>query len=146
MAKVKKNPRATAEGQQPDDNLADLNDLDTDIELEDDKEIDRQEESDSNVKMIEVDMMRQAFIWVGLNENEDQDALRSEITELQDMNGLTERDISYFENFYANRPRKTGGIFFGLQRTKKIKSLMHWVQDFTRVIAGVNRLDRKSVV
>ena len=43
MARVKKKPKATAEGQQPEDDLADLNDPDTDFELEDDKEIDRQE-------------------------------------------------------------------------------------------------------
>ena len=52
------------------------------------------------------------------------------------MNGLTEREISDIERSYANRPGKTGGIFFGIQRTKKIKSLMHWVQDFTCVDEG----------
>ena len=49
------------------------------------------------------------------------------------MNGLTERDISDLEKWYAKRPGKTRGIFFGLQCTKKIKALMHLVQDFTRV-------------
>ena len=49
------------------------------------------------------------------------------------MNGLTERDISDLEKSYAKRPGKTGGIFFRLQRTKEIKPLMHWVQDFIRV-------------
>ena len=77
MTRVKKKPKDTSEGQQTDDELADLNDLDTDIELEDNKEIDRQEESDSDVKMIEVDMMRQAFIWIGFDEKEDQGVLRS---------------------------------------------------------------------
>ena len=41
--KGQENPKATEEGQQPEDDLADLNDPDTDFELEDDKEIDRQE-------------------------------------------------------------------------------------------------------
>ena len=49
------------------------------------------------------------------------------------MNDLTEQDISDLEKLYAKRPGKTGGIFFGIQRTKEIKSLMHWVQEFTRV-------------
>ena len=44
------------------DGSADLNDPDTDVEQEDDTKIDRQEESDSDVKMSEVDMMHQAFI------------------------------------------------------------------------------------
>ena len=77
MVRVKKNPKATAEGQQPDDDSADLNNPDTDFEPEDDTEIDRQEESDSDVEMSEVDMMRQAFIWIGFDEKEDQGVLRS---------------------------------------------------------------------
>ena len=64
MVKVKKNPKATAEGQQPEDDSADINDPDTDLQPEDDTEIDRQEESDSNVEMSEVDIMHQAFIWI----------------------------------------------------------------------------------
>ena len=62
------------------------------------------------------------------------------------MNGLTERDISYLEKSYAKRPGKTGGIFFVLQRTKKIKSLMHWVQDFTRVdeVPTFKDMDKES--
>ena len=52
-------PKATADGQPPDDDLADLNDPDTEFEPEDDTEIDRQEESDSDVEMSKVDMMHQ---------------------------------------------------------------------------------------
>ena len=52
----------TAEEQQPEDESTDLNDPDTDLEPEDDTEIDRQEESDADVEMSEVDMMHQAFI------------------------------------------------------------------------------------
>ena len=65
MAGVNKNPKVTEEGQQPEDDSADLNDPDTDLEPEDDTEIDRQEESDSDVEMGEVDMMHQAFVWIG---------------------------------------------------------------------------------
>ena len=44
--------------------------------------------------MSEVDMMHQAFIWISFDNKYDQEALRSEISELQDMNGLMEQDIS----------------------------------------------------
>ena len=47
MVRVKKKPKATAEGQKPEDDQANLNDLDTDFKPEEDTEIDRQEESDS---------------------------------------------------------------------------------------------------
>ena len=62
------------------------------------------------------------------------------------MNGLTERDISDLEKSYAKCPGKSVGMLFGLQRTKKIKSLMHWVQDFTRVdkVPTFKELDKES--
>ena len=146
MARVKKNPKDTADGQQPEDDLADLNDPDTDFEPEDDTEIDRQEESDSNVEMSEVDMIHQAFIWIGFNKKYDQESLRSEIAELQDINGLTEGDISDLKKSYTKRPGKIGGVFFGLQHTKKIKFLMQWVQDFTRVdkVPTFNDMEKES--
>ena len=59
--------------------------------------------------MSEVDMMHQAFMWIGFDKKDYQEALRSEIAELQDMNGLTERDISDLEKSYAKHPGKTGG-------------------------------------
>ena len=62
------------------------------------------------------------------------------------MNGLMERDISDLEKSYAKHPGKTGGIFFGLQRTKKINPLMHWVQDFTPVdeVSTFKDMDKES--
>ena len=57
-------------------------------------------------------MMHQAFIWIGFDKKDNQEALRSEISELQDKNGLSERDISDIDKLYAKRPGKTGGIFF----------------------------------
>ena len=77
MARVKKKPKATSEGQHLDNDSADLHDPDTDLEPEEDKEIDCQEESDSDVEMSEVNMMGQAFIWIGFDEKEDQGVLRS---------------------------------------------------------------------
>ena len=67
MARIKKKTKATTEEQQPEYDSADINDPDTDFEPEDDTEIDRQEESDSDVEMREVDMMHQAFIWIGFD-------------------------------------------------------------------------------
>ena len=86
MARVKKKPKVTAEGHQPEDDSADLNDPDTYFEPEEDTEIDRQEELDSDVKMSEVDMTHQTFIWIGFDKKDDQEDLRSEIAELQDIN------------------------------------------------------------
>ena len=146
MSRVKKKPKVTAEGHQPEDDWSDLNDPYTDFEPEDNTEIDCQEESDSDVKMSEVNMMHLAFICIGFDKKDDQESLHSEIAELQDINGLMERDISDIKNSYANRHGKTRGILFGIQRTKKIKSLMHWVQEFNRVdeVPTFKELDKES--
>ena len=120
MARVKKKPKATAEGQQPEDDSADLNDPHTDFEPKENTEIDRQEESDSNVEMSEVDMMHQVFIWIGFDKKNDQESLRSKIVDLQDMNGLTERDISDIEKSYAKRPGKTGGMFLDFNVPRRL--------------------------
>ena len=76
MARVKKNPKAAAEGEQPEDDSADLNNPDNDLKPEEDTEINRQEDSYSDVKMSKVDMMHQAFIWIGFNNKDEQEALR----------------------------------------------------------------------
>ena len=68
MARVKKKLKATAEGQQPDDDSVDLNDPNTDLKPEGNTEIDCQEESDSDVEMSEVNLIHQAFIWIVFNE------------------------------------------------------------------------------
>ena len=96
--------------------------------------------------MSKVDIMHLSFIWIGFDKKYDQEALHSEIAELQDMNGLIERDISDLEKSYANCPGKTGVIFFGLQRNNKIKALMHWVQYFIRVdeVPTFNTLENES--
>ena len=82
MARIKKNPKATADRQQPEGDLAYLNDPVTDFEPEDDTEINSQEEADFDVEMSKVDMMHQAFIWIGLDKKDEQEVLRSEIAEL----------------------------------------------------------------
>ena len=117
MAKSNKKPKATVEesedsvieGPQPQPGerlyVEPRGNADTD------EEADLQEGSDSDDEMTWIDMMNQAFVWIGFVKQDDQEALRSEIAELQDMKGLTERDISDLEKSYAKRPGRTGGIF-----------------------------------
>ena len=145
MARTKKHPKAVVEEQEaltfiqglrPKDDLYNPNDTYTNVEpgnADTDAEVEHQERLDSNDDMIEVNITGRAFMWIGFAKKNDQKYLRSEIAELKDMKGLTERDIYDLERSYAKHPLKAGGVVFGLQCTKTIKLLMHWVQDFIRV-------------
>jgi len=50
----------------------------------------------------------------------------------EDFKILTEKDISELSDQYAKRTQNEGRVHFGLQRTKRLKGLMHWAQDCYR--------------
>jgi hypothetical protein len=49
------------------------------------------------------------------------------------MVNLTEKDITELQESYAKRTQNAGQMYFGLQRTKRLKATLHWIQDFGRV-------------
>ena len=57
---------------------------------------------------------------------------------------LTEKDISDLEYSYSKRTAADGRLIFGLKNTKRLKSMIHWVQDFVRVsdTPNINDLDK----
>ena len=59
---------------------------------------------------------------------------------------LTEKDISDLEYSYSKRTAADGRLIFGLQKTKCLKSMIHWVQDFARVsqTPNIDDLDEAS--
>ena len=82
---------------------------------------------------VAVNIMNQVLIWIGFDVVANRQALRSEIAEIKDMVDLTEKDITELQESYAKRTQNTGRMYFGLQRTKRLKATLHWVQDFARV-------------
>ena len=50
-----------------------------------------------------------------------------------DIRLLTEKDINNMATSYAGRTATNGRITFGTSRTKRVKQMIHWVQDFYRV-------------
>ena len=81
-----------------------------------------------------VNMMNQVLIWIGFDDVvANRQALCSEIAEIKDMVDLTEKDITELQESYAKRTQNAGRMYFGLQRTKRLKATLHWVQDFARV-------------
>ena len=82
---------------------------------------------------VAVNIMNQVLIWIGFDVVANRQALRSEIAEIKDMVDLTEKDITELQESYAKRTQNAGRMYFGLQRTKRLKATLHWVQDFARV-------------
>ena len=68
--------------------------------------------------------------------------------DLIDVANLTEKDISDLAEGFAKRSQADGRIIFGLQRTKRLKALIHWVQDFQRcnAVPDLDLLDEDSFI
>jgi len=93
-----------------------------------------------------VNIMNQVLIWIGFDVVANRQALCSEIAEIKDMVDLTEKDITELQELYAKRTQNAGQMYFGLQRTKRLKATLHWVQDFARVseVPTLNGLTQES--
>ena len=95
--------------------------------------------------------MEQALTWIGFTNDANRAALRIDIAEFEDMLELSEKDISDLEYSYSKRTVGDGRFIFGLQRTKRVKAMIHWVQDFARVseeptIEGLDEATFRSAI
>ena len=93
-----------------------------------------------------INEMEQTLMWIGFNTTASRDALQIDIEQFEDMLELTEKDISDLEYSYSKRTAADGRLIFGLQKTNRLKSMIHWVQDFTRVseTPNIDELDEAS--
>ena len=81
----------------------------------------------------DIDKMEQTLTWISFKTTSSRDALQIETEQFEDMIELTKKDISDIEYSYSKRTFADGRLIFGLQKTKRLKLMIHWVQDFTRV-------------
>ena len=79
----------------------------------------------------DIDVMEQTLTWIGFNTTASRDALQIDIEQFEDMLELTKKDISDLEYSYSKRTATDGRMIFVLQKTKRLKLMIHWVQDFT---------------
>lgn len=78
--------------------------------------------------------MLQILYWIGFRTPNQRDTLVEDAFEsFNDIRTLTEKDITTMSTDFSGRTQVNGRINFGTRRTKKLKSLVHWVQDFYRV-------------
>ena len=94
----------------------------------------------------EINDMDHTLMWIGFNKIAVRDALQIVIEQFNDMLELTEKDILDLEYSYSKRTAADGRLIFGLQNTKRLKPMIHLVEDFARVseTPNINNLDEVS--
>ena len=82
----------------------------------------------------ETDTISQALFWIGFRiDNERNSIIQDSIETFADIRMLSEKDITAMATEWASRTANGGRIIFGTRRTKLMKGLVHWIQDFYRV-------------
>ena len=94
----------------------------------------------------DINEMEQRLTYIGFNTTASRDSLQIDIDQFRDMLELTKKDMSDLEYSYSKRTAADVRLIFGLQKTKRLKLMMHWVQDFSRVreTTSIDELDESS--
>ena len=80
-----------------------------------------------------VNEMEDALTWIGFTVQAQRTALLGDLANFTEFSELNKKDISDLAESYGKRTVADGKFIFGLQRTKRLKAMIHWVQDFERV-------------
>ena len=82
----------------------------------------------------EIDQIREILTWIGFTIDANRTSIINDaFSEFSDIQSLTEKDITELSESFGRRTVTNGRIDFGIRRTKRLKFMMHWVQDFYRV-------------
>ena len=87
-------------------------------------------------------------VWLGLDvgftiANQRQRLIEESMGLFQEIRLLDSNDIDAMARDYASRPAANGKMTFGMNRTKRLKAFVYWVQDFHRIsttptVTGLN--------
>ena len=98
----------------------------------------------------EEELLLQILHWIGFRSAVQKNALSQDAFESFDfLKVLTEKDITAMASDFSSRTVANGRINFGTMRTKRLKALIHWIQDFYRVscvpsIVGLSEISFKA--
>ena len=82
----------------------------------------------------EENTIAQILFWIGFTvRNQRNNIITDSFGAYEDIKMLNEKDISSMSVDWASRTQQNGRIHFGIRRTKLLKALVHWVQDFYRI-------------
>ena len=92
---------------------------------------------------IEENIIDQVLEWIGFTQPQ-RNRLTQEFDSTDDIREWTNKDVNSLAESFAKRSGAEGKMYFGMARTKRLKSLAHWVRDFERVsktptIKGLNQ-------
>ena len=94
----------------------------------------------------ETHSIHQILHWIGFTQPQRVQLFNDSLGSYRDMSSFTEKDISDMAAEYSRRTANDGRINFGIRRTKKLQTLIHFIQDFRRTsrdptIDGMERVD-----
>ena len=76
------------------------------------------------------DYIKQILWWIGFTTEENSNSYNYSIDSFSNIIMFTEEDISDFSTEFVRRTQANGKIQFRMHRTKRMKLLLHCVQDF----------------
>ena len=79
------------------------------------------------------DPIETALEWIGFTDPAQRASLLGDFGTFEDIADLKHDDIDTLASSYSKRTVAEGRIHFGLARIRRLKALIHWVQDFGRV-------------
>ena len=83
----------------------------------------------------ETDTMDQILHWIGFTTNAQRTNIMADsMNSFNNVRFLAKKDINSMASEYASRTQLEGKIHFGIRRTKLLKALVHWIQDFYHVL------------
>ena len=78
--------------------------------------------------------VEQVLTWIGFPTAAQMATMQGELgDDLKEIGNLKEKEISELSDSFAKKTVAAEKMVFGLQRIKRLKALIHWVQDFARV-------------
>jgi hypothetical protein len=108
------------------------------------------EEAVVPVGINETDSISQIMYWIGFRLEANRDALIDDAFQsFDDISLLTEKDVTTLSSSFASRTAQNGRMHIGTRRTKWLKALVHWTQDFIRIsqtpsIVSLNEITYKQ--
>lgn len=82
----------------------------------------------------ETDSIKQILHWIGFRIDDQADAIEQDgVDSWESVKMLTNSDIDAMSKTFANRTVNNGRMIFGTNRTKYLKAITNWTQDFYRV-------------
>ena len=86
-----------------------------------------------NAPTTERSAINQILDWIGFSTQEDRTAIINDaFIDFEDLKKTTEKEITKLEDSFTKKVT-ANRIYFGARKTKKLKALVHWVQDFYRI-------------